>query len=110
MTRPTHDSPGARAAREASPGLGHCGRCGFPWRWCGTEPHETWYTVRSACFPLCEDCWLVLDTPEARLPYYMALIESRYRDFYDSLSPDPKQAIDADLVSAQMIDAVLAGM
>jgi hypothetical protein len=30
------------------------------------------------CFPLCEYCWKVLGTPEARLPYYNKLIQAWY--------------------------------
>lgn len=76
---PTHDTVQAKAARLVSPGYSWCGRCGLPWRF--VEGHTTWYKRfpeergRSGCFPLCESCWTILGTAEARLPYYAQWIE-----------------------------------
>lgn len=77
----------AKRLRLRHPGWGTCGRCGTPWA-C-TEGHSTPYEwsgyrwqprgaiecrVSSSMFPLCELCWQELETPEARLPYYEALV------------------------------------
>ncbi len=75
---PTHDSFTARVLRAASPGWGFCLRCGWPWN--HTEPHSTNYVDPETgwnsrgIFPLCERCWTELGHPEARIPYYDALV------------------------------------
>ena len=77
----THDTITARLARMARPHTGYCGRCGFPWTLDGkagpgtVEPHVTDYSAHSGMFPLCEGCWRLLGHPEARAPYYKALID-----------------------------------
>jgi hypothetical protein len=69
----THDSLQARTMRRLHPGTSWCGRCGMPW---GTvREHVTNYTVTAGCFPLCEGCWTLLGSPEARIEYYAAQIE-----------------------------------
>jgi hypothetical protein len=76
---PTDDSLKARIARAAAPGFSYCLRCGMPWN--RVKNHTTWYAgspdrpASSGCFPLCEDCWLLLGSPEARIEYYGALID-----------------------------------
>lgn len=40
------------------------------------EWHDSIVAGGMACFPLCESCWQELGTPEARLPYYRALVDS----------------------------------
>lgn len=73
---PTHDTIRARIARARAPRYSYCLRCGFPWS--RVEGHSTPYRFyksgEAGCFPLCEDCWRMLDTPEARWPYYEALL------------------------------------
>jgi len=77
--RPTHDSPKAKWARRVSPGYSFCLRCGMPWN--RVKNHTTWYSGdvdkpdSHGCFPLCEDCWLLLGSGEARIEYYATLID-----------------------------------
>lgn len=52
---------------------GSCGRCGTPWP--VANYHNTKFCEHGGCFPLCEDCWQELETPEARLPYYRELMK-----------------------------------
>lgn len=58
--------------RLLAPGYSTCGRCRRPWKF--VEPHHTTYEVgegyERACFPLCEACWQMLGTADARAPYY----------------------------------------
>lgn len=75
---PTHDSLVAKLCRLGSPGYSHCLRCGMPWN--TVEHHSTWYAKSSACFPLCESCWQLLGSPEARVEYYKTLIDYWARD------------------------------
>ena len=61
---------------DAFPGWGGCLRCRFPWVL--VRSHTTHYDkndTRLGCFPLCEDCWLELQTPAQRMPYYMSLVD-----------------------------------
>ena len=53
-------------------GYSGCLRCGLSHHF--GQYHETRYSDRSACFPLCEHCWRKLATPAARLPYYERLV------------------------------------
>ena len=53
------------------PNTSHCGRCNLNWHSC--KLHNTSFTKQSGCFPLCEDCWEELKTPQNRLPYYTQL-------------------------------------
>lgn len=69
---PTHDSRGARAERKLDSHSGYCFRCGRPWS--KVTSHITDYNLNSGCFPLCEGCWVLLSSPEARIEYYAALI------------------------------------
>src|SRR5215831_19342032 len=55
-----------------TPGYSSCGRCGGCWN--VVQPHNTQYSSQWGCFPLCEQCWQDLGTPEARLPYYESLV------------------------------------
>lgn len=41
--------------------------------WDHLQGHTTNYSDTGGCFPLCEGCWMMLGTPEARLPYYKML-------------------------------------
>jgi hypothetical protein len=80
----------------SAPNLSWCYRCHTTWAY--VVPHETRYSVSSACFPLCEKCWADL-TPEQRLPYYEALIS-------EWMMSHPSHHVDsADQIRA----AVLAG-
>lgn len=63
----------ARAVRHHYPNYSACGRCELPWAVC--DSHITDYDERHGCFPLCEDCWQELETPDARLPFYMAMCD-----------------------------------
>ncbi len=63
----------ARVLQMRAPGFGGCLRCQRPWRF--VVGHTTMYDDQRGCFPLCEECWKKLGTPEARLPYYRALAE-----------------------------------
>lgn len=71
---PTHDSVSAKFARFRSPGYSWCLRCGMPWT--KVEGHITNYgSDGRGCFPLCEGCWTSLETPDARIEYYLTLID-----------------------------------
>jgi hypothetical protein len=61
-----------RLFHNLAPGYSHCGRCLMPWKF--ADGHDTPYSPTAGCFPLCEDCWEDLETPEARMPYYRRLI------------------------------------
>lgn len=50
---------------------GKCKRCGGTWE--HLSYHNTPYNLRFSCFALCVDCWINLDTPDARLPFYRKL-------------------------------------
>jgi len=70
-----------------APGFSCCLRCRMPWRF--THPHITHYSFvtlpseamgsiilpGAGCFPLCEYCWTDLGNPDARWPYYVALLD-----------------------------------
>lgn len=51
--------------------LSRCGKCRQSWK--RVREHSTQYAPHWGMFPLCEACWQGL-SPEARLPYYVALI------------------------------------
>lgn len=70
--QPTDDTPSARRARENSTKT-WCLRCGMPWD--KAEPHVTVYRPPAGIFPLCYECWGILGTPDARLPYYKSLMQ-----------------------------------
>lgn len=40
------------------------------------EGHKTHYNATTGCFPLCEKCWVNLETPDARLPFYQEMWDS----------------------------------
>jgi hypothetical protein len=63
--------------RSMCPNNSFCYRCGRPW--CAAQGHDTQYTEGSACFPLCEECWLEL-TPKERLPFYRHLVDDWIQD------------------------------
>lgn len=65
-------------------GLGTCLRCRWPWPFC--NEHSTRYEERKGMFPLCETCWKDLETPEARLPYYVELVDMWRRQSNDDAS------------------------
>ncbi|MDE2096158.1 MAG: hypothetical protein KGL39_02860 [Patescibacteria group bacterium] len=44
------------------------------------KPHTIYVTNGDSCFPLCEQCWRELKTPEARLPYYRLLVDEWCKD------------------------------
>jgi len=69
----------------ASMGLGACGRCQRKWGE-GNYGHSTMYDEHRGCFPLCENCWRELATPDARLPYYRQLIDlqARQEEIFDT--------------------------
>lgn len=76
----THDSEQARFWRKEHPNYSYCGRCGMPWR--VVIQHSTEYAVEvpggvevRGVFPLCQTCWDLLGTYEARLPYYISMWE-----------------------------------
>ncbi len=51
-----------------TPGYGSCLKCKTTWVF--VSGHSTQYSRAFGCFPLCEPCWVELETPERRLPYY----------------------------------------
>lgn len=59
-------------------GYSGCLRCGDTWDW--KQEHVTEYSAVSwateGCFPLCQECWEALGTPEARWPFYDRLIDT----------------------------------
>lgn len=93
-----------------------CERCGKPWpTYAPLNEHTTWFEGATngfqivtgtnqvqllgsrGCFPLCETCWLELQTPAARLPYYRHLIELWERDAPGEITnwPAVKAAVEA---------------
>jgi hypothetical protein len=64
-----------RWSRALAPGYSWCLRCETPWRF--VTPHYTQYDPSRGCFPLCEKCWTELETPEARLLYYLRMVQDR---------------------------------
>ena len=54
--------------RFLAPSYGTCKRCNRPWLF--VKWHTTYYMRGAGCFPLCEDCWRQLETPEKRMPFY----------------------------------------
>jgi hypothetical protein len=60
-------------------GYGSCFRCGLSCKYHELF-HETQYTSTNACFPLCEHCWQVLETPQDRLSYYRSLVFGMWHD------------------------------
>lgn len=56
------------------PSFSFCARCQTPWPL--VRCHVTHYSPSSGLFPLCEDCWTELRTPENRMPYYRELFNS----------------------------------
>ena len=57
------------------PQSGCCGLCQWPWRVVNAHPTNYGDSGRAA-YPLCEECWQELRTPDNRLPYYRALFDS----------------------------------
>lgn len=57
---------------------GRCYKCKGSWE--HLDEHRTMYGNGSGCFPLCEQCWKKLGTPEARLPYYRMMWDSWVAD------------------------------
>jgi hypothetical protein len=53
--------------------------------------HSTQYSYGSGCFPLCEECWEELGTPQARMPFYRDLWESWQQ--YGPLNGVPMETI-----------------
>jgi hypothetical protein len=84
----------APKTRRQFPQHSTCGRCGLAWPACIS--HSTRYAPSNACFPLCEDCWLELATPEARQPFYLAMIE-----WWAEMAP-PDAVRDAQIIAAVM--------
>jgi hypothetical protein len=54
--------------------FGHCLKCKV--KWALTKHHTTNYKPNVGCFPLCENCWEKLKTPEKRMIYYKKLLDS----------------------------------
>ena len=54
-------------------GYSTCFRCRTSWD--RVASHSTETSDHSCSFPLCELCWRELGTPEARLPFYAALVD-----------------------------------
>ena len=88
--------------RGRAAGHGGCECCGDSWGW--KEAHVTSYSETEGCFPLCEECWVRLGTPEAREPYYWSLISKWNIQGFGYIDPD-KQLAKNDAV----LEAVRAG-
>lgn len=78
------------------PGYGACLRCGKTWD--VVDGHLTPYAPSRMCFPLCEDCWAKLKTPEARLPYYHKMAkewdaEDRDSHAFENVWPGMKENV-----------------
>lgn len=75
LTAPREARRKARNAQGRTLGFGGCKCCGDTWDWkiSHDTPLENSSTM-SACFPLCEECWQRLGTPENRWPYYEAMV------------------------------------
>jgi hypothetical protein len=85
----THDSLVARLMRLSHPGYSWCLRCGRPWP--NVTSHSTDYGGGRGCFPLCQSCWDILGSPEARIEYYAMLIAKWESDH--PVEEDTKMAI-----------------
>lgn len=105
------------------PGIGCCERCYRTWDI--VTIHSTWYDLndvmqkvkieginyaiitpieRKGCFPLCQDCWQDLETPEARLPFYRRLM-----DQWERIDRDMDRHLGREMEWEGMKAAVLAG-
>ena len=88
----------------AHPGYGCCYKCERTWdvvsghtTYVGQIPIRVKFgdgeweekTTASGCFPLCEECWADLKTPEARLPYYRRLVDDWAK--FDRLRDTPSE-------------------
>lgn len=89
---PTHDSPKAVAARHANRDYSWCLRCGMPWSL--VDDHTTYHgeNHRQGLFPLCEGCWVLLGSPEARIEYYKKLVDW-WEELGEEISDDTKRDI-----------------
>lgn len=99
--RATHVSLDERLMKSAAlrrlyPNQSTCGRCQTPWAAC--ESHCTKYSDRTGCFPLCENCWQELGTPQRRMPFYIEMIE-----WWRTMGPFSEEEATA------ILDAVKAG-
>ncbi len=109
------------------PGYGDCGRCGLNWGY--AKGHDTNYCPHddprfripelgidapdpSPCqgmFPLCEPCWVELETPANRLPYYRGL----WQRWVDDTGGDPAyeyNGVPLARIWTAIEQAVLAGL
>lgn len=107
----TGDTRVRRNAKGRLLGFGGCLRCGDSWHW---KPEHTTEDGEGGSFPLCEECWLALETPEARWPYYEKLVAlweegmpvgSRERLYREALTGKPMYATRRE----QMHRAVMEG-
>ncbi len=109
-----------------APSYGTCGRCKVPWKFVGEYHTTPFYApqpiesgvntmpdgteikatfggsiklarVSSGCFPLCENCWQKLGTPEKRWPYYESLMKKWHEDTPHDRSVGLREAVFAGL-------------
>lgn len=73
------------------PGYGGCLCCGASWK--AVNWHITKDSEDTGCFPLCERCWLILGTPEKRMPYYEKLVFQIWGENFQESWTDIKQAV-----------------
>lgn len=77
----THDTIDAEIARSLKPGVGWCGRCGYPWGIVEEKvtpisgETDSRGNGRSGIFCLCVNCHEILGHPAERLPYYTELMD-----------------------------------
>lgn len=94
----THDSIDAELARSLRPGVGWCGRCGFPWGL--VAEHVTHFegdldrhgSGRTGIFCVCNNCWEVLSHPADRMPYYNELMDY-WEEIGDPLSAEARWSV-----------------
>lgn len=63
-----------RISRIFSPNYSWCLKCKTTWKF--VNPHDTTYSLDRGMFPLCNECWKELGTPERRMSYYRELWRS----------------------------------
>jgi len=91
----------------AHAGYGGCLRCHKTWG--VAQMHDTQFREDSGCFPLCEQCWKELGTPDKRLPYYFELMESWYKLAKESQDRYPDEPVRTIKDCRAVIQAVMDG-
>lgn len=81
-----------KIGQRLAPGYSWCQRCLTPWKF--VEGHDTRCSKSWGCFPLCEECWRELETPERCLPYYRQLLAEWERLTPGHVTPELAAAVE----------------